>query len=881
MLRKNNKSKGGFTLIELLATIAVLAVVVTIAIFAIVGIINRSKEKGYKATENNVIDAANDMILENPELSGWNTGDSSSCYGETACQYQCVTVDDLISIGYFKSDVLKSEVAKDTPLKKEDTVYIERDIVTKTITYRVFNSPVCSSDSANNTNANIDFSVEPLGWSNKKTITIKYKLHSIKDIESSSYSYSYTGTNTSDNSAKNNQQFTSEAAVETIDVISNGTLVAKINDDIEKTLSISQIDNSKPTGSIVSNHKLANNQTVTITMTDNEAGIKGFYFGKEDPTNTEVTYENVDNKKTVSVTKEVNSAGIWYLRVIDLAGNYSDVSKVTFYETLLSISNATVTPYRIIDENGATYTLPTTSSGVSVYSGYSFKGWYDNASYNGTSKTQYTINGNKTLYGKVTQNYVSSKSSGYITLSSSGSSMTYGSKSSLSFDIESSHGGSLSVTDNSSTVSTSISGKTVTLKNLENASVGSITVTVTCGATSNYTSASASYTLTINKTANTISVVGNILTYNGSAQELVTTSNDIGKVYYSTSTSLTSSNYSKGSQSIPKAIYAGSYTVYYYAEGNDNYESISGHVTAKINKATNSTTVSGRTLTYNGASRSLTTVSNKQGTVYYAIGTELTDSNYSSVGKSTIPTATNAGTYKVYYYVDGGNNYESKWDSTTATINKMDNQINIKGLDLNYTGSYQKIVTTNSANGYVYYSTSVVVTSSNRYSSEVSTSIPTKKDAGTYTVYYYVTGDNNHKEASGRVTTRLWGCKSGYNIVSGKCCPSGYTTVSGDYCVKTGFTLQNNTCIAKTYFNPKYLWTYLTDKQAEQLCKTTYDSTYTFDSFSTHSRRYVDVKQCIEYYGKLDGRECWYYDYMVCESTAPRTCSVLVTDLTC
>jgi hypothetical protein len=65
-------------------------------------------------------------------------------------------------------------------------------------------------------------------------------------------------------------------------------------------------------------------------------------------------------------------------------------------------------------------------------------------------------------------------------------------------------------------------------------------------------------------------------------------------------------------------------------------------------------------LTYNGAAQSLVTASNAQGTVYYAVGTELTSSNYSTAGSTTIPSRTDAGTYEVYYYIPGNTNYNAK-----------------------------------------------------------------------------------------------------------------------------------------------------------------------------------------------------------------------------
>ena len=90
-------------------------------------------------------------------------------------------------------------------------------------------------------------------------------------------------------------------------------------------------------------------------------------------------------------------------------------------------------------------------------------------------------------------------------------------------------------------------------------------------------------------------------------------------------------------------------------------------------KAANTLTVTARTLTENGSAQQLVSVSKAQGTVYYAVGTQLTSSNYSSAGSTTIPTRTSAGTYKVYYYTPGNTYYLSKSGSVNVTIASIPN----------------------------------------------------------------------------------------------------------------------------------------------------------------------------------------------------------------
>ena len=83
---------------------------------------------------------------------------------------------------------------------------------------------------------------------------------------------------------------------------------------------------------------------------------------------------------------------------------------------------------------------------------------------------------------------------------------------------------------------------------------------------------------------NTVVVSANNLTYTGNAQSLVSTSGAQGIVYYSTEEELTSTNYKNGVQTIPTATNAGTYVVYWYCTGKDEFLSASGSTTVIINK---------------------------------------------------------------------------------------------------------------------------------------------------------------------------------------------------------------------------------------------------------------------------------------------------------
>jgi len=113
-----------------LAVIAILAIIVSVVVYFALKIINNANEKSYAATINNIEDEANNYILENSDFTTWMpTGVSGS-------QYQCVKVQDLIDVGYFKGDVLESKIDKDTYVEGNNYIYVERNsnhAITKSI----------------------------------------------------------------------------------------------------------------------------------------------------------------------------------------------------------------------------------------------------------------------------------------------------------------------------------------------------------------------------------------------------------------------------------------------------------------------------------------------------------------------------------------------------------------------------------------------------------------------------------------------------------------------------------------------------------------------------------------------------------------------------
>ena len=297
---KNKKIKGGFTLIELLATLAILSIVVTIGIAFSMNVISKSKDKSYIVTASNIKNAANNYVVENPELVGWQ---DNKCKGDgnRKCQMQCVTVQDLIDNGYFKEDILGSSVKiSDTETKKvelSDSVYIERDDDTKAITNVLFNEDSCSSD------GNITISVEPSGWVNtSKKVTITYSLNG--NVSGAKYYYQIKeGSSVVKDDDGDFDGNNKKDVVLTLD--KNVSITAKINDGDSKTFYISTIDKEKPKlYKDVLDEKvstLKNNRIMTFGFSDDLSGLNQYYFGKKDPDDESVKYAKLANNKDITI----------------------------------------------------------------------------------------------------------------------------------------------------------------------------------------------------------------------------------------------------------------------------------------------------------------------------------------------------------------------------------------------------------------------------------------------------------------------------------------------------------------------------------------------------------------------------------------------------
>ena len=175
----------------------------------------------------------------------------------------------------------------------------------------------------------------------------------------------------------------------------------------------------------------------------------------------------------------------------------------------------------------------------------------------------------------------------------------------------------------------------------------------------------------------------------GDNKKMVVTTKLQGTIYYSVGRELTKDNYTSGKTSIPtsKDLSKNDYNVYYYVKGNSNYKDAKGFVIVSVGIIQNTIEVSPVTGISYGENKGMVTTKNAQGVVYYSVGTELTDDNYTS-GKTSIPTSEgkNAGDHIVYYFTKGNTNYGKAAGKVTVNIAKINDTITLAPIETEYTG---------------------------------------------------------------------------------------------------------------------------------------------------------------------------------------------------
>ena len=220
------------------------------------------------------------------------------------------------------------------------------------------------------------------------------------------------------------------------------------------------------------------------------------------------------------------------------------------------------------------------------------------------------------------------------------------------------------------------------------------------------------------------------LIYNGSAQALVKAGSTAhGKLLYSLSKD------GAYSETIPTGTDAGEYTVWYKVEGDSNHKDsqpASVTVTIAPKTVTATVTVSGGSLTYTGDPL-------KPDVIVKDGDTVISPDEYDVSYKDNV----NAGTATVTIKNKAGGNYTVS-GSTTFEIGKAASEVKTApgaNTGLVYNGGEQTLITAGTAlGGKLKYRLGGT--------GEFTEDLPKATDAGTYTVYYMVEGDGNHRDSA-------------------------------------------------------------------------------------------------------------------------------------
>ncbi len=158
-------------------------------------------------------------------------------------------------------------------------------------------------------------------------------------------------------------------------------------------------DSIAPGCNIFSTNNVASEQTVTFSFSDN-AGIAGYYWG----TSSLYSENQYTAASANTVSFSVDRDGTYYLTAKDIYGNFSETRSITFYYTLLTITNYGAVTFpdgttpiypKVLTESGKSFVLPE----VTNSRGLIFSHWIraDGTAAPYADRAQYKVTGNNAL----------------------------------------------------------------------------------------------------------------------------------------------------------------------------------------------------------------------------------------------------------------------------------------------------------------------------------------------------------------------------------------------------------------------------------------------------------------------------------------------------
>ena len=255
------------------------------------------------------------------------------------------------------------------------------------------------------------------------------------------------------------------------------------------------------------------------------------------------------------------------------------------------------------------------------------------------------------------------------------------------------------------------------------------------------------------------------LSYNGGNQYLIDTDGDtdFGTLLYAVTGAnenvAPGTGWSSESSTIMREN-AGSYKIWFKVDASGNWNAVVAQsIPVEIAKANATVTypVAIEGLTYNGGAQNLITGGNTtDGTLSYFVSSS--EGTPDADGLGWFPTAqgTNAGTYYLYYKIDGDNNHNDVAPTLFGTVNiaKANAEVTAPEAieDFTYTGIAQNLFTwggtTDGTLSYAVTASDVASIAADAENTWYAANADELKrtDAGNYKLWYKLTGDNNHND---------------------------------------------------------------------------------------------------------------------------------------
>ena len=421
-------------------------------------------------------------------------------------------------------------------------------------------------------------------------------------------------------------------------------------------------------------------------------------------------------------------------------GNYT----VTTQDGQLTMTNATTMTVTATGFEGAydgqAHGISVTAPEGAVIAYGTTEGTYDK-----DASPTYTNVGTYTVYYKVTKdNYDDVIGSATVTINKAAGSISYATVTVNKYygdavftnALTKTGDGTVTYASNNESVATVDANGEVTIMGNGEAT---ITATVADGTNYTYENKTASYLVSVGKTAMEVTANGYTGTYDGQAHGISVNAPDDATIAYGT----TEGTYDKDAS--PTYTNAGTYTVFYLVT-KKNYTDVTGSATVTINKADPVLTFSTTTATI--------TFGNESAFVKPTLTTTPAGLSVTYESKNTAAATVNATTGDITPVAAGENieikatfagnaNYNSASTSYTLTVAKGSAAVSTAptAKTLTYTGAAQELINAGEATG----GTLVYAWDAD---GEFTTTIPTAINAGNYTVYYKVNGDANHNDVA-------------------------------------------------------------------------------------------------------------------------------------